>query len=200
MDNEYDEELLIVRSQLGEKEAIEELLIRYHQLILKISKRYYLKSGESEDILQECRIAFYEAVMSYDAKRSGLPLESFAYVCVTRKMNSCVRRANSMKNNFFNDALMNNKLISREDSDQDFTERYSNVQSPEEIYIFEEKKAKYLEDISNNFPKTFSDIIDLRIQGYSYLEISELLGVTPKFIDNSLRKIKRELFFNDYDA
>lgn len=197
MDNEKDVELLVVRAQAGHKEAIEELLIRYHQLILKISKRYYLRDGEKEDLLQEGRIAFCEAVMNYNVERSEISLESFLYICITRKMNTCIRKANSIKNKFLNDAISNNSLLSETDPSVKVIDTVPFEGNPEDIYIFNEEKTQYFNEISQKFPKEFLEIIDLRVQGFSYREISERLDISPKSIDNSLQKLRKKKFFMD---
>ncbi len=194
--NESEVADLIWKSQAGEMRALEELLRIYEKLILRISKRYYFQDGETDDVIQECRIAFWHSVMNYKNSKSSVSLESFAYICINRRLASALRKRSKGSTRLHNNAMAGKATLDK-DRYTLTTDLIVGKEDLEEEYIFRETREKYLENIRNNISEQCGAIVKLREEGYSYKEIGEKLEITTKKVDNSMRKIKRNITPDD---
>lgn len=59
----------IKKALSGDSLVFDELYRKYHPLIFKMRKKYYLKGYDREDWLQEGRIIFYHSLVKYEAGR-----------------------------------------------------------------------------------------------------------------------------------
>lgn len=194
--NEGEVADLIWKSQSGEMKALEELLRIYEKLILRISRKYYFKDGETEDVIQECRIAFWHSVMNYKNSSSSISLESFAYICINRRLASALRKRSKGSTRLHNDAMASKAML---DNDH-YTFGTDSIVGKEDLekdYIFRETRNMLFEDIRVNISEQCGAIVKLREEGYSYKEIGEKLEITTKKIDNSMRKIKKNIISDD---
>lgn len=194
--NEEVVEELIWKSQSGEAHAIEELLRIYEKLILRISKRYYFQDGETDDVIQECRIAFWQSVMSYKKNSYSVSLESFAYICINRRLASALRQRNKRSTKAHNEAVARSSVIGK----NFYTYKKDFIIASEDIekeYILKETQKNCFDYIKNNISEECSKIVKMREEGYSYLEIGESLNISVKKVDNSLRKVKKNIINDD---
>ena len=88
-----DEEL-VSKAQAGDKQAEEELLLRYRNLVRFCARKFFLIGGETEDLIQEGMMGLFQAVGAYDSqKENGARFKNFAYVCVWRRIVDAVKSA-----------------------------------------------------------------------------------------------------------
>ena len=59
-----DEELVAL-SQKGDESAENEILEKYKDTVVKISRGYFIIGGELEDIIQEGMIGLYKAIKNF---------------------------------------------------------------------------------------------------------------------------------------
>lgn len=62
-----DEELA-KRAQSNDSAAVNELLHRHKSLVNKAVRRFFLPSGDTDDLVQEGMVALFNAIMNYDEK------------------------------------------------------------------------------------------------------------------------------------
>lgn len=178
----------------GDENAEIELISRYKDLVVKISRCYFIAGGDIEDIIQEGMIGLYKAIKNYNFKKET-SFKTFAVMCIKHQIQTAIKSSNANKN----------KALSSAVSFQDFSEtgnsdgfEYLPVDliiehSPEDEAIdneeYEQLKAKIKDTLS---PLEYK-VLTYYLQGYAYKEISSTLGVTEKSIDNSLSRIKSKL-------
>ena len=63
-----DEEL-VESAQSGDKQATEELLLRYAGLVRGCARGFFLMGGETEDLIQEGMIGLYHSIVDYRKMR-----------------------------------------------------------------------------------------------------------------------------------
>ena len=97
-----DEEL-IVAAQAGNQTALETIFKRYRDLLVAWSKKYFLQGAEFEDLLQYAAIGWLEAVRTY--RRGTCSFRAFARKCVTRDVQSAVKRYQKYRHEPLNQAL-----------------------------------------------------------------------------------------------
>ena len=85
----HDEELLRL-GQNGDKQATEELIRRYAELVRRCARGFFLIGGETEDLLQEGMIGLYSAIVGYQ-KDGGSSFKNFAYTCISRQIIDAVK-------------------------------------------------------------------------------------------------------------
>jgi len=116
---------VIEAARAGDELAMEYLLKHYQGLMSYICDKYYLKDGERDDLMQEAMIGFVQSVKSYKPE-SGKQFKNFAYLCIKRELDSCVKRSNRKKHMVLNDAVS--------------ISAYNNSESEEQV----EDKSAYL--------------------------------------------------------
>ena len=79
-----DEELA-KRAQSNDSAAVNELLHRHKSLVNKAVRRFFLPSGDTDDLVQEGMVALFNAIMNYDEK-AGASFTTFAYICVRKRI------------------------------------------------------------------------------------------------------------------
>ena len=88
-------ENLVKLAKMGDKPALEEILIRFKPLLIKLSKTTFIVGYEDEDLIQIGYISIINVIKNYDSKKGT----SFtAYI-------SC-----ALKNNFYNEIRNKVKL------------------------------------------------------------------------------------------
>ena len=101
MTNRITDEELVERSQRGDKQATEELLLRYANLVRARARGYFLVGGETEDLIQEGMIGLYHAITDYRPSANATSFKNFAHLCVSRKIIDALKRSVSKKHKPF---------------------------------------------------------------------------------------------------
>ena len=141
-------------------------------------------------------IGLYKAIRDYRCERQA-SFRAFAEICVTRQMITAIKMATRQKHIPLNSYVSLNKPVFDEESERTLgevvvvqTERSGN---PEELFIHQEN----LLDIETTMGKILSpleqNVVELYLEGKSYVEIAEQLGRHVKSVDNALQRVKRKL-------
>lgn len=180
--NDYE---LIYRIRENDDDAISLMYEKYEPIIINVAKNYYLKYGytgvELNDLIQEGRIALYKALCCYKEDKEAI-FYTYLNICLHRHFVTYYRRLNSNCN----------RLLTNCYSDDYFLGIGDNSMEPS-IYISEREierlflKSKYTLDFKD------SNIFELRYNGFSHREISELLDISVYSVDARLCKIRKIL-------
>lgn len=192
-----DEEILNKWSK-GDDNALDFLLKKYKTLANKISRSYFLVGAENEDILQEAMIGLYSACRNFklDAHTS---FKTFATLCITRAVQSAVKKANTMKNKFLNESYsltsQGTVILDSNDNNDEEVCLYipSTTLAPEDIVLAEEREKEIENIIDENLSKKEKSVLNLYLKGLSYTEIANTLNENIKSIDNAISRTKRKL-------
>ena len=163
-----DEELSI-KAQKGNEEAVNTLLIRYKNLVNKISRRYFLVGSDIEDIVQEGMIGLYKAIMNFSQDKNA-SFKTFASTCITEDPTF------------------------EEDEKLGF-ELFNELPSPVEKIIEKEKMQEIKDIVKEALSPLEQKILALYLGGYNYNEIAQIASISKKSIDNGLSRIKNKLSF-----
>lgn len=186
-----DEEL-VEKIKSGDGDAENELFERYKDLVVKISRGFFIVGGDIEDIVQEGMIGLYKAVRGYSTHKET-SFKTFAVICIKHQIQSAIKRANTNKN----------KPLSSAVSLQDFTPNSENVDylpvelilnsTPDEKVIDKENFETLKKIIKDSLTDLELKVLVQYLQGYTYKEIANNLKISKKSIDNSLSRIKTKL-------
>lgn len=177
------DETLVLKAQGGDKQAMDELMLRYSHLVRYLARKFFLVGGETEDLIQEGMMGLFHAVLDYkDKKDGGTSFKNFAYLCTWRKIIDAVKISKSKKNEPLNTSVF--------EQDVDFAIA---VHDPEEEMILDD----YRRELKRTMSRVLSDfefkVFDMYLDGMTSAEICEATGKPPKSIDNAVQRSRKKL-------
>ena len=81
----------------GDFQAVEYICGKYKGLVAGYGKKFFIKGGEEQDVIQEGMVGLFKAIQDFDAKK-GVPFQNFAQVCITRQIIKAMEAADRLKN------------------------------------------------------------------------------------------------------
>ena len=158
---------------------------KYLPVIHKIAHKYldFAKCHgiDFDDLVQEGLIALNKAIHTYKDSNQVL-FYTYASLCIERHFITYCRNASSSKHLILNQAIYDDILFSVSDTTSD----------PEYI-LFDHFSEEMFIRYKNHFDLSYSSILELRYNGFSYREISQLLDLPISTIDGRLYKIRKFL-------
>lgn len=187
-----DYELLSYISEKNE-EASEVLFEKYRPLILATANRmlgYCKNTGlELNDLIQEGMLGLNLAMNSFDEEKDT-SFYTYAKMCIERKIISQVVASRRLKHKALNDSL---SLENTDENNTDYVYDKSltdNSYNPEEILFNGENEKDLVKEVSDILTDFEAQVFELKINGFDYKEIAEILDKDIKAIDNALQRIK----------
>ena len=194
--SKYDrmtDEQLLCDYKNGNQEIMDYLMVKYQSMVRKKARAMYLLGGENEDLIQEGMIGLIKAVRDFDVTQKT-SFSSFAELCVSRQMYSAIEASNRKKH-----LPLNSYVSLYEDSEQvgegrslpliDTIES-SKENDPEVLYFGKEYTEAFAEQLKELLSPLENHVLYLHLMGTDYRTIAELLGKSPKSVDNALQRIK----------
>lgn len=194
--SKYDrmtDEQLLCDYKNGNQEIMDYLMLKYKSMVRKKARAMYLLGGENEDLIQEGMIGLIKAVRDFDVTQKT-SFSSFAELCVSRQMYSAIEASNRKKH-----LPLNSYVSLYEDSEQvgegrslpliDTIES-SKENDPEVLYFGKEYTEAFAEQLKELLSPLENHVLYLHLMGTDYRTIAELLGKSPKSVDNALQRIK----------
>ena len=194
--SKYDrmtDEQLLCDYKNGNQEIMDYLMVKYKSMVRKKARAMYLLGGENEDLIQEGMIGLIKAVRDFDVTQKT-SFSSFAELCVSRQMYSAIEASNRKKH-----LPLNSYVSLYEDSEQvgegrslpliDTIES-SKENDPEVLYFGKAYTEAFAEQLKELLSPLENHVLYLHLMGTDYRTIAELLGKSPKSVDNALQRIK----------
>lgn len=194
--SKYDrmtDEQLLCDYKNGNQEIMDYLMVKYKSMVRKKARAMYLLGGENEDLIQEGMIGLIKAVRDFDETQKT-SFSSFAELCVSRQMYSAIEASNRKKH-----LPLNSYVSLYEDSEQEGEGRClplidtiesSKENDPEVLYFGKEYTEAFAEQLKELLSPLENHVLYLHLMGTDYRTIAELLGKSPKSVDNALQRIK----------
>ena len=194
--NKYDrmtDEQLLCDYKNGNQEIMDYLMVKYKSMVRKKARAMYLLGGENEDLIQEGMIGLIKAVRDFDVTQKT-SFSSFAELCVSRQMYSAIEASNRKKH-----LPLNSYISLYEDSEQEGEGRslplIDTIESSKEndqevLYFGKEYTEAFAEQLKELLSPLENHVLYLHLMGTDYRTIAELLGKSPKSVDNALQRIK----------
>ena len=187
-----DFELLSYVSDDNE-EAGEVLFEKYRPLISATANRlyYYCKNTglEINDLIQEGMLGLNLAMNSFNEEKET-SFYTYAKKCIERRIISLVVSSRRLKHKFLNESL--SFEINDEVSQSFIYEKNlgDNSYNPEEILVNSESFEEFIQEVNSHLTEFEVQVFELKLNGFDYKEIAEILDKDTKSIDNALQRIK----------
>ena len=188
---QYDgikDEELIFRFKNGESEILDYLMEKYKNMVRKKARTMFLIGGENDDLIQEGMIGLFKAVRDYQPDKDAT-FQTFASICVDRQIYNAIQSSNRQKHQPLN------SYVSLSEQGEENEEHLGDtwVENPESIIIDQENVENLEQEITTTLSPMENQVLEYYLAGNGYGEIAELMGKTPKSIDNALRRIRTKI-------
>lgn len=184
------EEELVLKSQSGDDLATNLLLSKYKRVANSYARKFFISSGDTEDLAQTALIAVFNAIRTYQKGKEGIDFGAYAAVCIKNSLKTLVRQDNNKKNS----PLKGYLSITNNDTEIDKSKIVSSKNSNPETQIIKlESKTELLFKIKEILSALEFEILQYYLEGYSYQEIADKVGKEQKAVDNTVQRIRKKM-------
>lgn len=170
---------LVLRINAGEYELFHILIKRYRPYINSTALSLSTSKSEVEDLVQEGNIALFSAVKGFSHSKASF--KAFASTCIKNAMIDVLRKQSAK-----------HKIPEALCASIDDVEPQDN-NTPEKIFFDNESYRLLKDSINVELSKLEHKVLSAHLSGMSYSDISALLGVSVKSVDNSLKRVREKL-------
>ena len=182
-----DEELCQQISK-GCREAEDELVLRYGQLVRACARPLFLAGGDSEDLIQEGMLGLLTAIRGFDFRRDTA-FRTYAEICIRSRLITAVRAAQGGKHSPLNHSISFEPPL----FDGTNAQLFSIVESPEDVIIGREELKERLDALKGQLSELEANILPLYLNGLSCGEIAKQVDRSQKSVDNAIQRIRRKM-------
>lgn len=191
--NDYE---LVSLAQEYNEDAINILHKKYKPLMIKKSQKIYPyvknKGLELSDLIQECTIGFEESIKNFNPN-DNVTFYTFTSVCMDRQLMSQVTKLNRGKHKLLNEAIPLETLSDTDDANNLIDFIKNETDNPELNLLDNEEYKELYQKISNILTPLEHKVLTLKLDNYSYKEISNTLNITEKSVDNTMQRIRTKV-------
>ena len=186
----FSDEELIEKLRQGENDITDYIIEKYKPLVRKKTNAMYLIGGETEDLIQEGMIGLFKAIRDYRPDKDA-SFYHFAELCINRQLYSALEASNRKKHQPLN------SYISLSDQDNQGAVAaellVDQERGPEQMVIEQELWEEYKKRLEQNLSKMENKVLQYYLDGNHYIQIAEIMGKSPKSIDNALQRIRQKI-------
>jgi len=181
--------------KLTDNEAkFEELLTEYREMVKAKAHLYYMFGGDIEDIIQEGMIGLYKAIQSYDETK-GATFATYADRLVDRQIQTALKNASRKKNVPLNSSVSFSVPMGDTPNSKTLGETVAagSDSDPEMRLVIEELPRIIMAEDSKILSKMERQVFSYMLEGKDYKSIAEIMGKSPKSIDNCIQRIRSKI-------
>lgn len=168
---------LLQRAAAGDEAAQASVIARCMPGIRRIAAANVVPGLEREDAEQEGLIALFHAMAAW--REDGAGFETYAMRCVRNAITDARLRASRKKHQPLNEALPMAETAS--------------TPGPEETAVARETYRATVRALRTGLTPLERQVLLARLDGGSYEAIAARLHITPKAVDNALRRVRAKL-------
>ena len=176
--------IFIARAKQGDADAFDTLLTQYgplieHRLQTARARRPDILPEDEKDLRQEAHLAFYRALLSYNAEQQNVSFGLYAKICIENALISALRKLAPIA-----DLLDYETMISLPaDREEDPSLR---LREQEDYEALSRRIARSLSPFENRIWQRY-------IAGMTAPDIARLLGKDTRSIHNAIYRIRNKL-------
>ncbi len=189
---EYNDEELLSYIREQNEEANELMFKKYKPLIKNIAQKHYRYNNrglELSDLIQEGMIALSYAIVSYKSDKDA-SFYTYAKTCIERRIISIMVGTTRLKNKYLNESLP----IESDNEKVDLLNFISDDSFNPLTLILDYEKEQEVYELAKKILTTLEfQVFELKLSGFDYKEIADILEVDSKIVDNALQRIRKKL-------
>ena len=181
---EYNDNELIYMIKEDE-EVLSIMVEKYEPLFRKMTSSFLKcnpnKGLDYDDLMQQCRIILCSAVDRYNVNNETI-FYTFLLACLKRGLYNYIRKD-----------VKKPEIVSY--MDEKYESYYNNEKSDFNVenMLIDKENNELIKNFSYSLEDIDHQIFELRLNNFSYQEISTLLDINQKKVDNSLVKTRKKL-------
>lgn len=180
-------EKLVELAQSGLSEAVDLVIEKFYPMVVKIASQFYAPWAEFDDIVQNGLIGLIKAIFYFEEGKSSF--STFAWRSIESEIKTFITYQNRKKNKMLSDSTSMDSVFDDVNDEQidyfvEDTDNNTNV-------IRKTILSMIHEEILEKLNEEETQIFELWLDGYSYREIEERVGVNFKKVDNTVQKVKK---------
>lgn len=175
---------ILIKSALeGDMQSFEELIYQYEKKVYNVALRVFKNPEDAKDISQDVFIKIYKNLDKFDNKSS---FSTWLYRITT---NTCIDELRKRKGK--ETVSIDNDI---EDDEGKFKREFAdNEPTPEEKVISKEGESEIIKSMNTLSDEHRTIIVMRDIQGLSYTEISEIIGVSIGTVKSRISRARLQL-------
>lgn len=171
---------LVERAIGGDQRSFSLLMARHKEPVYRFVRRYGVDADEAYDLVQQTFVSAWTALRRYDAGRS------FATWLRAIALNKC--------RDWSRRAAVRRFLISPSSLDSGTADAVADPRPDAEADALEQERQDLAAKALAALPKTLKEPLLLTtLEGLSQREAAEVLGLTPKAVENRVARARKEL-------
>lgn len=193
---DYNDFELISYIRESSEEANEIIFEKYKPLIVSLATKmvnYSPNLGlEINDLIQEGMIGLSTAINAFN-ENDETSFYTYAKTCIERKIISTMIAAKRQKHKILNESM--SIELYTDDNNTSIIDALvvDNSYNPENVIFQTENELKLIEEIRKELTPLEEQVFDLKISGFKYREIADILDKELKVIDNALNRLKTKV-------
>jgi len=183
-------EMAVRRAQEGDISSTEKLIKEFKNYVFQMDKRYFIPGSDKEDLYQEGFAGLCSAIKTFQPG-GELSFRDYVSLSVRNSVIRAIRTATQKKQM----VLTNAKSI----FDKSIMNMESRKESPEEVAIRLVTAQQLCKIIKTKLTETETEMIRLKVTGFTAEEIAKRLCTDKKVVDNTLYRARlkvKKLFAN----
>ena len=191
--NDYE---LIDYIREDNEEANKILFDKYKPLMEQNARRllkYCKYSGlELNDLVQEGMLALNQALKTFNESKETI-FFTYARTCIERRQISAVLSSQRNKHKALNEAIPYELYNEENGIEKSSSILLDNSYNPESIVFDSENGNELISKIKKTLTIFEDQVFDLKVAGFNYSEIAEILNKEKKAIDNAIQRIRNKI-------
>ena len=194
--NDYPDGEIFMMVCENNEDAKEMLFDKYKYVLNIVIKKYSYIAKElgidSKELYSKALYGFNDALNDYKEDKSA-SFKTFLSLCIGRRLQKAIASAKAKKNRIINESYSLDKTY--EEFGVPLIELISDERKNDPLLNIEEEEhyQELLSKIKESLSDFESQVFELMINNFSYIEIAELLEKEPKQIDNTIQRIKTKV-------
>lgn len=182
----------IENAKKGDEDSLNRIFSYLDIPIKGMAKKYYLPGGDKDDVMQVARIGIYEGIKSFNKDKNSNP-RVFLKLCAERNLKDMMKSMSRDKHKTLDVAYsLDAPLKGEKLSGKVLGDIIEDKISLDEI-IGNMEFNRYLEKSYLTMGKLSRKVFKLYVKGYTYGEISKILSLNSKQVDNAITRAKVKL-------
>ncbi|WPC19666.1 sigma-70 family RNA polymerase sigma factor [Pediococcus inopinatus] len=177
---------LINDSKMGDSASFEILFKKYCPIVIHIKDKYFLRTYDIDDWMQEGRFVFFNTLANYDVNRH-ITLGKYFQSNFQNRVYSLIRREMAFKRR---SDLFCNSLEAMKDESGEYERLFMTKHGgPDEMVVLKEDCERYRSDLSGFEVQVFNHYY----RGKSPVEIAKLLNCDSSRVLNAVSRCRNKL-------